>query len=585
MNARPMHPRPQLTRDSWESLDGDWEFAFDRDARWREPDEPVFDRHIRVPFSPETLLSGIADASCTRACWYRRRVAAPALAPDERLRLHFGAVDWSARVFVNGRLATQHDGGYTPFEVDVTAFARADSALEIVVRAEDDPLDLTQPRGKQDWKPEPHAIWYPRTTGIWQSVWWERVPETYIERLRWTPDVARFEVGLALRTGGLRRDDLRLRVRLRAGERVLADDVWSISQGEVERRISIPDPGLDGERGLLLWHPLFPICFDAELALLDAEGRVLDAVTSYTALRSVKIEGDRLLINGHPEKLRLVLDQGYWPESGMTPPSDDALRRDVELTKAMGFTGVRKHQKIEDPRFLHLADRLGLFVFAELPSAYRFTTHAVERLVREWMRVIERDASHPSIVAWVPMNESWGVPDLSAHEAQRHLLRTLYFLTRTLDPTRPVICNDGWEMADTDLVGIHDYDTDAASLARRYEAPDGVAALLARERPGTKRLLLDEPGYSGQPLLLSELGGIAYAKDAPDSWGYARAGSPEELADWIERLLAAVHASRHLAGFCWTQLTDTYQEANGLLYADRTPKIPLDRIRRAVWGA
>jgi beta-galactosidase/beta-glucuronidase len=578
------HPRPQLSRARFTSLDGEWEFAFDRDARWREPEEPVFDRRIEVPFAPETKRSGIADPSYTRACWYRRRIVTPPLAPGERLLLHFGAVDWAATVWVNGRRAVDHDGGYTPFHADVTAEARRSASLEIVVRAEDDPHDLAQPRGKQDWKPEPHAIWYPRTTGIWQTVWWEAVPETRIERLRWTPDADRFEIGLAVRVAGPEREGLRLRVRLRAGDRLLADDAWAVQRGDVERRIAIPDPGVDTERGLLLWHPLFPVCFDAELALVGPDGRVLDEVQSYTALRSVRAEGGRILVNGHPETLRLVLDQGYWPESGLTAPSALALRRDVELVRAMGFTGVRKHQKIEDPRWLHCADRLGLFVFEELPSAYRFTPRSVSRLIAEWMRVIERDASHPSIIGWVPMNESWGVPALETDPAQRQLLRALYFLTKSLDPTRLVLGNDGWEMADTDVVGVHDYDTDAGRLARRWSGDRSIHAILDRERPGTRRLLLREPGFLGQPVVLSEVGGIAYAKDAPGTWGYARAESPEALAEWVERILASVHASPHLAGFCWTQLTDTWQEANGLLTAEREPKLPLDRLRRAVWG-
>ena len=582
MNDRPMHPRPQLVREGRESLDGDWEFAFDRDARWREPGEPVFERQIRVPFAPETPLSGIAEESYTRACWYRRRVPSPPLAAGERLRLHFGAVDWSASVFVNGRLVAQHEGGYTPFEADVTAFARAGSALEIVVRAEDDPLDLTQPRGKQDWKPEPHAIWYPRTTGIWQSVWWERVPETYIERLRWTPDVERFEVGLALRVAGTRRDGLRLRVRLRAGERVLADDVWSIAQSEVERRIAIPDPGLDGERGLLLWHPLFPICFDAELALLDTHGCVLDVVTSYTALRSVKLDGDRLLVNGHPEKLRLVLDQGYWPESGMTPPSAEALRRDVELTKAMGFTGVRKRRR---SRILASCARRSARPVRLRRAAERLPIH-VGRRRAIGARVDARDRARrePSLDHRVGADER--IVGRARSHGQRRTAPSAacaLFLTRTLDPTRPVICNDGWEMSDTDFVGIHDYDTDASSLARRYEARDGVEALLARERPGTKRLLLDEPGYRGNRCCcqnsaasptrrMRRAAGAMRAPKARRRWRSGWSGCSRR------------YTPARISGFCWTQLTDTYQEANGLLFADRTPKIPLDRIRRAVCG-
>ena len=578
------HPRPQLVRDGWMSLDGPWDFAIDADARWGGPDTVDWNATIAVPFAPETAASGIGDTGFYRACWYRRRVPVPAYRGGERVLLHFGAVDTNAVVWVNGQPAGSHQGGYTPFSVDMTPFAAPGEDAVVVVRAEDDPHDLAKPRGKQDWQLEPHSIWYPRTTGIWQTVWMETVAPTWIGSVRWTPNLERYEIGVEAWLHGQRREGLRLRVRLSVGDRLLADDTYAVIAGEVHRRIALSDPGIDDFRNELLWSPERPVLIQAELYLWGGRGELIDTVRSYTALRSVGTTGGHFMLNGRPYYLRLVLDQGYWPDTGLTPPSDEALRRDVELVKAMGFNGVRKHQKLEDPRFLYWADTLGLVVWGEMPSAYRFTNPAIERLTREWMDAIERDYSHPCIITWVPFNESWGVPDLPAIAAQRHWVQALYHLTRTLDTTRPVVGNDGWESAATDIVGIHDYDADAARLARRYETHETVPQLLQQVGPAGRLITLEGHAHSGQPLMITEFGGIAYSDDVAHTWGYSRSGSAEEFAERYTRLLTAVRELDVLAGFCYTQFTDTYQEANGLLRFDRTPKVPLDVIARATRG-
>jgi hypothetical protein len=304
-------------------------------------------------------------------------------------------------------------------------------------------------------------------------------------------------------------------------------------------------------------------------------------VRSYTALRSIAVQGDRLLLNGRPHALRMILDQGYWPETGLTAPQDDALRQDVELARAMGFNGVRKHQKIEDPRYLYWADVLGLAVWLEMPSAYRYTPLSVERVTREWMAALKRDYSHPCILGIVPFNESWGAPNLPDSQTERHYVRGLYSLTKTLDSTRPVIGNDGWESIATDVIGIHDYDANPEDLLRRYRTEETSPRLFQRERPGGRLLVLE--GQTDHPVILSEFGGIAFSSD-PHSWGYSRVGSSGAFAENYSRLLAAVRSVPMFSGFCYTQFADTYQEANGLLYADRTPKIPLDVISEATRG-
>jgi hypothetical protein len=295
------------------------------------------------------------------------------------------------------------------------------------------------------------------------------------------------------------------------------------------------------------------------------------------------VQGDKFVLNGRPYQLRMVLDQGYWPEGGLTAPNDEAFRLDVELAKAMGFNGVRKHQKIESPRYLYWADVLGLLVWEEMPSAYRYTRTSIERLAREWTAVMARDSSHPCIVAWVPFNESWGVPDLPDSPAQRHYVQALYHLTKTLDPTRPVVGNDGWESVATDIIGIHDYDDQPERIARRYGTNE-VPRLFKRERPGGRLLLLEGAGQAEQPIMLTEFGGIAFSRDPGRTWGYSRTATEEEFAKEYTHLLRVARALPLLAGFCYTQFADTYQEANGLLYADRTPKIPVEHVALATRG-
>lgn len=578
------YPRPQFRRREWQSLNGRWEFAIDVEGKYSSPEQVTWSTQIEVPFAPETRRSGIGDTGLYRGCWYRRALEVPSREPGERLILHFGAVDYRTTVWVDGTLVVTHEGGYTPFEADITDALRDDQSKHVVVVwADDDPGDLAKPRGKQDWQLEPHSIWYPRTTGIWQTVWLEKVPSTRISSVQWTPNLERWEIAVAAAVRDETGQKLLLSVRFKVFDLILAHDQYLVVAGEVHRKIALSDPGVDDFRNELLWSPERPTLIDAEVELLNEAGQVLDRVQSYTALRSFTVSGDRFLLNGRPYPLRLVLDQGYWEETGMTPPDDTALRTDVALAKAMGFNGVRKHQKIEVPRYLYWADRLGLLVWEEMPSAYRFTKGCVARLTQQWLDVLRRDWSHPCIMAWVPFNESWGVPNLPDSVSERNYVRALYYLTKTQDPTRPVIGNDGWESVATDIIGIHDYDDNPERIAQRYMTHTALPNLFKRERPGGRSLILE--GVEGQehPLVLSEFGGIAFSTN-PAHWGYSRSDTAQAFAERFAALMKVVRSLEVLAGYCYTQFADTYQEANGLLRSDRSPKIPFDQIARALRG-
>jgi beta-galactosidase/beta-glucuronidase len=574
------HPRPLLRRP-WTSLNGDWDFTVDPDQEAAGPGRVAFTDRLTVPFAPETPASGIGWKGPLNRAWYRRSL--PAARPGLRTLLHFGAVDRCAEVWVGGAHVASHEGGYTGFTVDVTDHC-ADGA-DLVVRADDDPTDLDAPRGKQDWRAEPHEIWYPRTTGIWRTVWLEHVAPQHVTELDWDGDPVTLEVGLRARLSAPARG-FQLRVWIRAGDHLLVDDAVRVDGVEVQRRFRLGDGGVD-DRETLLWRPSRPVLLDAEVALLDATGDVVDEVRSYAALRQVGCQDGLFLLNGRPLSLRLVLDQGYWPHTGATPADGAALRTDLELTRALGFHGARTHQKTADPRYLAWADQLGMLVWAELPSAYRPGPTSARRLLAEWPEIVRAHRGYPSVVAWVPVNESWGVPGVETDPAQRALLRALHGIAGALDGSRPVSVNDGWETVGGDIVGVHDYDHDPAVLAARYGTPEAVATTLARRRPDGRLPDLDRRGPEGRAVVLSEFGGIALhtGTDKPTGWGYGQAArSPQDLLCRYRDLWAAVHASTGLAGACWTQLTDTYQEINGLLTADRVPKADPDLLRAATCG-
>jgi hypothetical protein len=568
--------RPQLWRAGAVSYDGEWDLGIDPQGRWYDPGAVSYSTTIKVPFAPGTPASGVPEGDPGLAWWYRGRIAVPEGEGDD-FCLHLGAVDHIADVWVDGVHVVRHEGGYTPVRAHLRGALASPGDHEVVVRAVDDPFDLAKPRGKQSWELQSRYVWYPRTSGIWQPVWGERVGTVGVESISWQPDVIRSMLGLHVRFRGAP-TRCRLAVTLSVGGRVVADDEWSVDAPFLERWIVLDRGAGDLSADDILWSPRRPTLIDAAVRLLGPDREVLDEFESYAGLRSVGTDGGELLLNGQPFRHRLVLDQGYWPESGLTAPSDEALRRDVELAKALGFNGVRKHQKVEDPRYLYWADRLGLMVWAELPSAYRFDEVAVQRALRLWPEVVLRDRSHPSIVGWIAFNESWGVREIRDRADQRAYVSSVVEATKALDTTRPVVANDGWEITGGDVVAVHDYDLDPERVHARWTT--GLAAELSGYGPLRKKVLLDDDPPP-RPILLSEFGGISLG---PDGWGYDVATDEEAFLGRFEALLAAVRSAGPLSGFCYTQLTDTYQETNGLLRADRQPKVSVERIRAAVRG-
>jgi beta-galactosidase/beta-glucuronidase len=578
---RPEYPRPQFRRDAWASLNGWWEFAFD-DADeglkqgWQDG------RHLRerilVPFPYQSELSGVNDKSIHEVVWYARSFDVP---PDWRggdLLLHFGAVDYSATVWVNGVEVGNNVGGHVPFSFNISPYLSG-GTNRLTVRVKDSQTHR-QPRGKQSPSGKPARIFYYCTTGIWQTVWLEPVPSLRIEEIRIrTPEAA---CGVELSVS-LHAPSSFWQVEVEAFDDVECEVPLArvgIETRSAFARVTIDIP--DAKK----WSPQHPHLYGLRVRLLR-KGDVLDTIQTYAGIRTLELSGGRYVLNGSPIFLRMVLDQGYWPQSYLAAPSDDALRADVEWVKRLGFNSVRKHQKIEDPRWLYWCDRLGVMVWAEAPNAMRWSYEAEENLLAEWERAVRRDYNHPSIISWLPVNESMGFYGVRRYHSGRYaFLERIVTRTRSLDPHRPVIDNDGWEHTDlTDVCTIHDYTPDLKEFEARYREVMSGGLLPAAAWHRKQPLFLGNATYHGQPVVLSEVGGLLLL---PPGEGGARRdrlylhygyyGSAEEFLERFSALMKVLASFNFIAGFSYTQLTDIEQEVNGLLTYDRAPKVDPEEI-------
>jgi beta-galactosidase/beta-glucuronidase len=580
---RPEYPRPQLSRAEWLNLNGWWEFAFD-DADeglaqgWQ--DGRQLGESILVPFPYQSELSGINDKGIHEVVWYACSFEVPSGWRYDDLLLHFGAVDYRATVWVNGVEVGHNVGGHVPFSFNVAPYLR-DGENRLTVRVKDSQTHR-QPRGKQSPSGKPARIFYYCTTGIWQTVWLEPLPSLRIEEIKihTAPSMCGVELSVYLHAPA---SSWQLEVEAFEGvdcEKAVALVRTDTRSATVQVRIDIPDAKT--------WSPQAPHLYGLRVRLLR-DGEVVDAVQTYAGIRSVELRDGRYVLNGSPVFLVMILDQGYWPQSYLAAPSDDALRADVEWVKRLGFNSVRKHQKIEDPRWLYWCDCLGLMVWAEAPNAMRWSLETEENLLAEWERAVRRDFNHPSIITWLPVNESMGFYGVRRHHPGRYaFLERIVTRTRSLDPHRPVIDNDGWEHTDlTDVCTIHDYTPDLKEFEARYREAIGGGALPAAAWHRKQPLFLEGASYHGQPVMLSEVGG--YLLLPPDTAGerrdrlYQHYGYYASAADFLERfdaLMRVLASFTFLAGFSYTQLTDIEQEVNGLLTYDRSPKVDPEAIAK-----
>ena len=564
---RSEHPRPDFKRDNWLCLNGAWDFSIG---------EKSFEKTIIVPYACETPLSGIHDKGFHKTVWYRKTFVLPPEMRDKKILLHFGAVDYACDLWVNGVYIRNHIGGQTSFEADITHVIHPTEENMIELKVFDDYSDLEMPRGKQFWELHSRSIFYSRTTGIWQTVWLEAVDPLYLVQCHITPEYDERAVRFAY-TLSANAKSVSFRISFKG---VPAADVTVIPQSS-KGSILIP---LDQNalqawsfQEVLSWTPEHPNLFDVSVHVSGEHGET-DRVDTYFGMRKVSVENGKFMLNNREYYQKLVLDQGYWEPSLLTAPSDEDYIKDIELTKAMGFNGVRKHQKVEDPRYLYHADRLGLLVWGEIGSAYVYSKEYAIRMYQEWMEAVERDYNHPCIVSWTPLNESWGVPEVKVDKFQQAHCNALYHMTKSIDGSRLVTENDGWEHTFGDMLTIHDYSSTGDKLKLHFESLDSILSLT----PSGRSLYSDGYTYQGQPILVTEYGGVKYGAGHDDtkSWGYCQETELDAYILKYSELTKALQDSPLVQGYCYTQLTDVEIEENGLLTYRREIKIPLETIRK-----
>ena len=577
MIDRKEYPRPQFRREGWQSLNGEWEFAFDdknegiKSGLWQG--NKALPRKINVPFTYEYPASGVGDAAQHDVVWYRRTFAIAEGNGGSRALLCFNAADYQTDVWLNGAHVLTHTGGFAPFSADITDFLKKGGNV-IVVRCEDT-LNDAVPRGKQSWTGSPFSCFYVPNTGIWQSVWLEFFGEDCIAEHLLLCDYDKTELyGELVTLYGLA-DEAEIAVVFDG--KLIKRERLTLRGRHNRYRFALPKDYTDDYS----WSPENPRLLYVDFTLYKG-GKRVDLAHTRVGMRKISVdEYGKICLNNRPYYQRLVLDQGYWPESGLTPPSAEALRKDIELAKAMGFNGARKHQKLEDPYYCYYAEELGFLTWCEMPSAYRFCAEEAAAITQEWQEIVRAGRNCTSNVCYVPLNESWGVREIATDERQKAFARSLYYLTKSLDPTRLISTNDGFETVNpTDILGVHDYDSEKAEDFQKYaNGYDGM-------HPQGFALFAEGERYAGEPALLTEFGGRAMQSDAKgEAWGYSGAAQNEEaFLKQLGSIMQGVY-SCNFQGYCYTQLTDVQQEVNGLLTAERKPKVDIEKLKALFGGS
>jgi len=564
---RPEYPRPQFEREAWINLNGTWSYTFDFGKSGIDRklfESKGFDGNILVPFCPESKLSGVEHKDFIEAMWYHRKLMIPADWKEKNIMLNFGGVDYQATIYINGKVAGNHWGGTSSFSIDLTRFVEAGKEYDLVVQVTDERRSGFQPSGKQSQQFYSDGPNYTRVTGIWSTVWMEAVEKNGLKSAYIVPDLdgKRFVVRPSFYSAG---KGQKLRTTIKDGGKVVATVTTPASEIDFAV-LPIKSPKT--------WSPESPFLYDIEFDVLDANGKVIDQVKSYSGMRKIHIEGDLVYLNNKPLYQRLVLDQGFYPEGLWTAPTDADLKRDIELSIAAGFNGARLHQKVFEERFHYWADKLGYLTWAESASwgMEPFKIESARNFLSEWQEIVLRDRNHPSIVTWTLLNEVWR-PVGNDYPPYDRLVRDIYTLTHALD-YRPVNGVSGWTHVVTDLWSVHEYEQNPQKM-REILMDNKKAPIHFDERN-------DLSVYTGQPYMLDEWGGIRWVdkENEGSSWGYGT--PPKELNEFYTRLdglMDAIIATPYVRGHCYTQLTDIEQEQNGVYNYDRTPKFDMTRIK------
>ncbi len=579
------YPRPQLVRQSFTNLNGQWDFAFDDEnigekSGWEKGFET--DLTIEVPFTYETKMSGIGREEAHEHVWYHRTFTVDKK-DGKRYILHLEGSDYKTKVWINGAFAGSHKGAYERASFDITEYVAA-GENNIVIGVIDS-YSIRQPRGKQRWMKNNFGCWYVQTTGIWKTVWLEEVPETYIRYIKVTPDLESCSVKISAEFENVpcffdeeNKSEFHLGGEISFDGKVIKTFSTSVNSDHTQIEVKLTDNG-ETEWGLHTWAPDHPDLYDLTLTLTKGITNI-DTICSYFGMRSVGIKDGQVLLNGAPIYQRLILDQGYWKDSHLTPPSEEALIEDIDKIHQLGFNGLRKHMKTEDERFLYWCDVKGMLVWSEMAACYDFDDEAVSSFTDEWKAIVRQNYNHPCIITWTPFNESWGVREIATNREQQHFTEGIYHLTKSMDSMRTVIVNDGWEHTVSDILTLHEYEEDGDVFAERYlsKKDEILGGTFAHNKE--KKALAEGYKYKGQPVILSEYGGIAFTTNGEEEWGYGNTvSSEEEFLARYKKITEAILNMPYMVGFCYTQVSDVQQEVNGLMTIDREFKVDPEKIR------
>ena len=558
---RSEYPRPQFEREYWVNLNGTWTYSFDfgqtgADRNFRN--SKGFDGKITVPFCPESSLSGVKHTDFIPCIWYQRTITVPETWGGKNILLNFGAVDYDATIFIDGKKVGRHCGAGSSFSIDITKFVKAGSSANLVIQVKDNLRGGKQPGGKQSTGYYSAGCNYTRVTGIWQTVWMEAVCPEALKQVFATPDIDQQQ--LVVRPEFYEEGNgCTLTVQVFDEKQKLVSTKTAPATNNTVIVLPIKNPKL--------WTPETPNLYDVIYTVRDAKGNVLDKVKSYAGMRKIHLAGGYFYLNNKPYYQRLVLDQGFYPDGIWTAPSDEALKHDIEMSKAVGFNGARLHQKVFEERYFYWADKLGYITWAEQASWGLDVNNeeAVRNFLTEWADEVVRDRNHPSIVTWTPLNETWGARD----GVYVRFVNDLYNLTKAIDPTRPVNDASGDSHVKTDIWSVHDYTREYDRLVANHTFQAGVEPYRnMRDKEWLAK-------YDGQPYMLDEFGGLGWIpkEERSSSWGYgAQIESEDEFFQILEKEVDAIKACKHITGFCYTQITDVEQEKNGVYYYDRRPK-------------
>ena len=564
---RPEYPRPQFERTDWVNLNGQWTFEMDFGSSGEQrgwTNTKGLSKKITVPFCPESELSGIGYTDFIPCVWYQRNINIPAEWNGKKILLHFGAADYETKVYVDGKMVGEHKGSGSSFNFDITSYVKAGQQANLVVRVYDNLRGGMQPGGKQCTALYSAGCSYTRVTGIWQTVWMEAVNEQALKNVFAIPDIDQQQ--LVVRPEFYNEgNNNTLTVEVKDGKKTVAKRT---SQASNQSTIVLPI------KNAHLWSPEDPYLYDVKYTVKNAQGEVIDEVSSYMGMRKVHISGGYFYLNNKPYFQRLVLDQGYYPDGIWTAPSDEALRQDIEMSKAVGFNGARLHQKVFEERYYYWADKLGYLTWGEEASWVLNINNelAVRNFLTEWAEIVVRDRNHPSLVTWTPLNETWN----ATPGVYVRFVNDLYALTKAIDPTRPINDASGDSHVKTDIWSVHDYTREPDKLIANHTIKAGVEPY--RNMKGKDFL----SNYAGQPYMVDEFGGLPWIpkEERANSWGYgANIDTVEEFYSILEKEIDALKACKHVVGFCYTQITDVEQEKNGIYYYNRKPKFDTARVK------